>query len=319
MKRAVRLAAALLLAGGWATLAPSAGEAATGATLTPTAEAWYQPNPSCGSPAGCLTTESVPVAPPTAVPTSPFPAGTMHVGVAGGQETARSYVGLDVSVVAGALATGTLMVPLDVAPADGSSSPETAKVQVCLTADPVRPAEGSVDPPPTPDCDAAAVAKYVAAPQPHLEADLAPLLSGLPDALGLVLLPDAKTLAPTDAWRIVFSAHDRTDAAKTPPVTVALTSVEPIAVPAQVPAAVPPAALQAAVRPVGPVTPAVEPVPAPAPVVVAPQPVALAPATVTTRTVGYPYPAVWLLPLALLVVVPMSIRCLTQDVTPRAG
>jgi hypothetical protein len=319
VKRAVRLAAALLLAGGWAMLAPSAGEAASGATVTPTAEAWYQPNPSCGSPSGCLTTDSLPATPPAAVPTNPFPAGTMHVGVAGGQETARSYVGLDLSVVTGALATGTLTVPLDVAAGDGSSSPETAKIAVCLSPDPVRPAEGSIDPPPTPDCASTAPAKYVAAPQPHLEADLGPLLAGLPDALGLVLLPDAQSLAPTDAWRVVFSAHDRTDAAKTPPATVALTSVEPLAVPGQVPAAAPSAALQAAVQPVGPVTPAIEPVPAQAPAVIAPQPVAVAPAAVTTRTVGYAYPAVWLLPLALLVVMPMSIRCLTQDVTPRTG
>ena len=38
--------------------------------------------------------------------------------------------------------------------------------------------------------------------------------------------------------------------------------------------------------------------------------------TPRTITVGYAYPAVWLLPLVFLVLVPVAARALTRDLTP---
>src|SRR4051794_35705875 len=91
--------AAMLLGGvsvplGWLMVAPASGApaAATAAATAPrtatvadSAEAWYADSPVdlCTTPLGC---------PPQDAPTSPYPADTLHVGVAGGQETARTYV-----------------------------------------------------------------------------------------------------------------------------------------------------------------------------------------------------------------------------------
>jgi hypothetical protein len=207
--------------------APIAHAADETTVIAPDAEAWYQPNPTCAQATGCVSPGSLPVTPPVEPPaqppTSPFPARTMHIGLAAGQETARSYLSLPMASLTGSLSEGALDVPLDVAQADGSQSPETAKVQVCLVVAPVLPADGSVEDPPSVSCGSSVPAAYVATPAPHLHADLTPFGDDLLDAAGLALLPDATKAAQTDAWRVVFSAHDRTDAAKTPPASVSLT------------------------------------------------------------------------------------------------
>ena len=64
-------------------------------TVPDVAEAWYAAAPIdvCTTPLGC---------PPDQVPTSPYPADSLHVGVAGGQETARTYLLPDFSPLTGA-------------------------------------------------------------------------------------------------------------------------------------------------------------------------------------------------------------------------
>src|SRR6059058_5253196 len=82
-------------------------QADTSATVPDAAEAWYAAAPIdvCTTPLGC---------PPDQVPTSPYPAGSLHVGVAGGQETARSYVQPDLSQLSGAtLLRGTMALHVD--------------------------------------------------------------------------------------------------------------------------------------------------------------------------------------------------------------
>ena len=324
MRRAVRGVLAVLAGGsialGFAPLAHAADETTI---LTPDAEAWYQPNLTCGQPTGCVSPSTLPVTPPVEPPaqppTSPFPVRSMHVGFAAGQETARSYLSLPVGTLTGSLTAGALDVPLDVAQADGSQSPETAKVQVCLVTDPITPADGSVESPPGISCGSSVPAAYVATPAPHLHADLTALGDDLLGASGLVLLPDATKAAPTDApWRVVFSAHDRTDAAKTLPATASLTLDVPdedVASPpldSGLPAVAPPVGTGFA--------------PAPTPDLSAPaaqQPSVVPPATVPvalprTVTVGYAYPGVWLLPLVFLVLVPAAARALTKDLTVAA-
>lgn len=320
----VRLLTAVLVTGSIGLAFVPVAQADSSTTLLPIAEGWYQPNPTCGTPAGCVAPGTLPATPPTPLPpVSPFPARTMHIGLSAGQETARSYLGIDFADVPGDITGGSLTVPLDVAPADGSISPETAKVQVCLTSDPISSVDASFDQPPKADCTHSVPASYVATPQPHLSADLSGITDALLDATGLALLPDATKAAQTDSWRVVFSAHDRTDAAKTAPASADLTIADttdtsgdtsgdfPVVAPTEPP--------QAAGPPVGTGF-AGPPLQAPAPVPTAP---AVLPTTAPSQqvaapgtiTVGYAYPGVWLLPLGFLVLVPAAARALTKDLS----
>src|SRR4051812_26911589 len=75
-------------------------------------ESWYVIRPACPAPAECPD-------PPTGA--SPYPAGTLHVAVDSGNETARTYLALDLhSLPSDARLTGgTLRLP--VASADAGS------------------------------------------------------------------------------------------------------------------------------------------------------------------------------------------------------
>jgi hypothetical protein len=245
----------------------------------------------------------------------------MHIGYAASTETARSYLVFGLESLTGTLTGAQLDVPLDVAPADGDLQSSTAQVQVCLATGAISVAEGSINVPPGVDCASHVPMTYVATPAPHLHADLAPLLLDLPATTGIALLPDPTKAGQTDAWHVVFSAHDRADAAKTPPATLSVTlSDEPVDATPEQPAVdlpdpvVPP--VDSGVAPSPPLA-AVGELPRPTgvgtPQVSVPQTPVSSPRTIT---VGYAYPGVWLLPLALLVVVPLATRALTQDLSP---
>jgi len=290
-------------------------------TLAASASAWYQPNPSCAAPSGCVTTSTLPVAPPVDVPLSPYQAGTFHVAYGGGQETARSYLAFPYEGIDGTVTGGTLDVPLDVATADGSAQPETSHVQACLVSATITPTEGSISPPPLASCEQHALLTYVAKPAPHLHADLAPLLGGLVTTSGIALLPDA-TAPQTDAWHVVFSSASRTDTGKTDPPVMKLavtpsSSSDVVDTPVDLPSSAPVAVLpNTPSMSVGtPSLPQTDLSAVTAPEVQAPA--AAAPqAAPRTITVGYAYPAVWLLPLVFLVLVPLGARALTTDLTP---
>lgn len=316
-----RLLTAALVAGSTALAFVPVAQAATDTVLTPTTEGWYQPNPSCASPLGC---QPPPTQPPS---TSPYPARSMHIGLSAGQETARSYLGLPLTGVIGTATAATLTVPLDTTQGGGSTSPELAKIQVCLTTAALTAVDGSFDAPPKTECTATAAVAYVATPEPHLQADLAPLLNALPTATGIVLLPDATKAAPTDSWRVVFSAHDRTDSAKTPPAAVTLTlqnlpANAPITGPVFTPADKSNSGFAAVDPPAGTgfaPLPSINP-----PVTATAVPAVEPPTTINTTpltqpqtvTFGYAYPGVWLLPLVFLILVPTIGQALTKDLTP---
>ena len=315
----VRVVAATLVAAATSLVVVPAAYADSQTTLSPTAEAWYQPNPSCAAPTGCP-----PAGPP---PNSPYPAGTLHVGLTAKQETARSYLALPFATVTEMITGGTLTVPLDVTQNDGSSNPSTAKIQVCFTSVSVTAVEGSFDAPPKVDCSTAVPAAYVEKPVPHLEADLGAIASKLSSVTGLVLLPDATKAGPTDSWRVVFSSHSRADAAKTPPATATLSIADPPAnSPDQPPVVTLPDSSNQTFGGIEPATgtgfaaaPAVDVPTAQAPTVTAPQitaPVTAPVSVARTITVGYAYPIVWLLPLAFLLLVPLAARALTRDLSP---
>ena len=327
---AVRLITAGLVVGSAAIGFVPIASASTDVTLTPTVEAWYQPNPTCLTPAGCVTQEALPVAPPAELPTlpatSPYPAGTLHVGVTAGAETARTYLRFPFEQLSGKTVTAaTLTIPLDVTPESGSASPDLAKIALCATnSTKIEASEGTTNEPPASDCAVSVPATYVATPQPHLMANLGSLAAGLPQLTGLALLPDKSKATPTDAWHVAFSSRTRTDAAKTPPASLTVTLDdeapedfgtvdEPVSPPET-----------GGITGVAPVpntgfvnTPSVQaPVTGAAPTVsgsVANPPVSQP----QLRTVGYAYPAVWLLPLAFLILVPAVARSLTKDLSNR--
>ena len=327
MKRvAIRSLTAVLVAGSAGFAFMPLAHADTTTNLSPSAAAWYQPNPSCATPAGCLTTGSLPAQPPVDVPLSPYPAGTMHVAYTGaqgqGQEEARSYLAFPYGSVDGTVTAATLDVPLDTNTQDGSAQPETAHVQVCLVSAPITATEGSVSPPPLASCDAHASMTYVATPSPHLHADLGPLLSGLLTTSGVALLPDAEKVTQADAWHVVFTAKDNAPIMKltvTPstPDDSFVGGLPPVDVPTQAPVdtgTVTSPVIPDTSTPVVPDT-TVPDVQTPT---VQQDPVTQPVAQPQTITVGYAYPVVWLLPLAFLVLVPLAARALTRDLTPKA-
>src|SRR3954451_15224806 len=119
-RHAALLASAVVLplTGLFAGMLAGTAQADTSATVPDVAEAWYATAPIdvCTTPLG---------SPPDQVPTSPYPDGSLHVGVAGGQETARSYLQPNISQMGGAtLLRGTMTLHVDTANSDGSLSPE---------------------------------------------------------------------------------------------------------------------------------------------------------------------------------------------------
>jgi hypothetical protein len=323
----VRLMTATLVAGSTAFGFVPLASADSDLTLTPTVEAWYQPNPTCLTPAGCVTSVAPPVIPPVELPSlpaaNPYPAGSLHVGVTAGTETARSYLRFPFEQLVGKTVTGaTLTVPLDVAPQGGSTTPEASKVALCETSSSgITATEGTIDAPPSSDCTATVRATYVATPAPHLQATLGAMAADLPGITGLVLLPDKAKTGQSDAWQVAFSAHTRTDAAKTAPASLTVTFED------------------GTTNPGGPVDTPAEPVVDPGtgivsepgtgftvPTIQAPTTDGIAPTVQNPTeaapqaepklvTIGYAYPVVWLLPLAFLILVPATARAITKDLT----
>lgn len=328
MTARLRILAAAALFVGLGFVAGSGGaDAASTVTISPSIEAWYQPNPTCdlGLPAGCISPSMLPTLPvPVPVPVTlpavnPYPAGTMHVAVTAGRESARTYLALPVADLDGVVTAATLTIPLDSTPTSGSQLPEAARVRVCLFSKDVVAVEGSIDTAPPVLCEGAATLTYRPAPTPHLHGDLASLAAGLLTSTGIALLP-AADIGPTEAWHVAFSARTRTGEGIPAPASLTLQLADPVE-----DGALDNPMLEVDEFPLFPDVPSSAfdgsgfvdldaPPPAPvfetalpdaAPVAATPEPVG----------VGYSYAAVWLLPLALLVLVPAVSRALTKDLS----
>jgi hypothetical protein len=315
--------------------APALAEAGTGtATVGVASDAWYAVSSACtAGPTGCL---------PAAPPVSAYPAGTLHIGVAAGQEESRTYLALNLSALPSGttLVSGLLRLPVGSAQ-EGSRVPDTATLQACLAtgafADTV---DGSPEAPPKVDCKAAsAVAKYVAAAgtQPEmLTIDLAPFVAALATgtaSTGIALLPAADT-PPETAWHVALSAHERSvPAAQRVSATVSYASAgKGGAVADPVPDAAPPAAtppesgsISFGAPPLVPVTPAQAPstpismgTAASGPVGPT-APVSAAPAQAVGVIGGYAYPGVFLLPIIFAAACGWLARALTRDLAPGLG
>lgn len=299
----------------------TAAEARVGsATVGDVAEAWYAKTAVdvCTTPLGC---------PPADVPTSPYPADTLHVGVAGGQETARTYLLPDLSSLPfDATATeGTMMLPVATGQQDGTVTPESAKVVACLATKPVTDGvQGSGQAPPDTDCKVSAPLKYDA-DKTVFTLDLMPFLDAWDNGsipLGIALLPDPDKSSPSDAWHVTFNGRKRTGGAHISSeitYTVPDTSTSDTTGTTNTPTTTTPPTTTAP----PPTTPNVQlpptttaPPPATAPQVAPTQPQPVAQPVAFNRE--FQYPMAFLAPLALLAGAVFFARLFTRDATPMA-
>jgi len=257
-----------------------------------------------------------------AASTSPYPSGSLHVGVAGGRETARSYVLPDLATIpfGATLLSGVMTMHVDTANTDGSVSPESARILACLvTAAFADGTQGAASAPPATDCTTSAKPTYNATAG-VLTLDLGPFLqawnAGKPE-LGIALVPNQTQVAQTDAWHVSIEGRTQSGAK---PVTSTISYRAPADLGSSsgttpvttLPAPAPPTSGGQVQLPA-----ATSPLSAPAPVVAPPQPAA----PVASRPVAFAgpivKPAAFLAPLALLAGIVFFARLFTRDATPR--
>ena len=270
------------------------------APIHPTAEAWY------ASGTGTLL--------------APLrPAGTLHVGVAGGQETDRTYLRFDVSGAVDGDEVDGVRLTVPVAVDDGTQAPETAEILACRVAGTV--ADGTEADPPEVDCDGAPEASFVDGDAPSFTVDLPPPTDGV---IQVALVPGGNT------WHVAFDSRTREDARPAALVVSSPPAAPPTAptpTPSTPPTPAPPSPTPAADAPVildtppGMAVPDLTPEPASAGQVVADE-AAAPPAAVTAVPTGgsspFRYPAVFALPIVLLVVLGVAGDGLTRPVRLRA-
>ena len=281
-------------------------------TIADSAEAWYAASPIdiCTSPLGC---------PPSQVPTSPYPAETLHVGVAGGQESARTYLLPDLTSLPfdATVVSGEMTLPVADANGDGTISANTARISACLATKAFPDGtQGSTSAPPATDCAVSATPTYDAT-HGVFTLDLQPFIdawaAGAPE-LGIALVPNPKSTQQSDAWHVAFNGRKRAGAGHiSSSITVRITPQSDTAAPVTpvVPAAPPPASVPlpapAAASPAAPP-------PVVAPTQQQPQQLQAQPVAFARR---FQYPLAFLLPLALLAAAVFFARLFTRDVTPR--
>jgi hypothetical protein len=315
VRRALAAGSLLVLVGPAGFVLADAGSGT--ATVKPSAEAWYRTTPACALPTGCVDLSALP---------SPFPADTLHVAVALGQELARTYVALDLTGLPSGTKPegGTLRLPLG-PETDGTLLADMATVQACAVSGSVTDVDGAFTPPPTADCTKASTpAKYAAAAgttPAMLTVDLGALASAwsngaAPGAIALV--PSADT-APPATWAVAFSDRKRTGDGVVP-ISASVSYVTatlddefgtdfPEAEQTPPAEALPPVAgLGGSVVPPVSGLPQAEPAP-----VTAPQQPATTPVASVSR--GFQYPAVFLFPIALAIAAGYLGRALTRDLS----
>jgi hypothetical protein len=244
----------------------------------------------------------------------------LHVGVAGGQETARTYVVPNLSVLpfGATVAAGHMTLPVATGTNDGSLRPETATIKACLVTQPVTDGTaGATEAPPAIDDKACTPAPYSTTAS-GFTVDLASFITRWNTGAlnnGIALVPDLSKAGPTTAWHATFNGKDRatgqhitsllsyTAAAALAPLPPVYPVVPPPVAAAPLPVAAPPLASGTQPLPVQPPAPAVAPP-------TQQQPVAL------SSPVRYQYPAAFLLPLAFLAAAVFLFRLFTGDPRP---
>ena len=294
--------------------APTARAEST-ATIVDRTEAWYTiaPADACTSPIGC---------PPSTVPSSPYPADTLHVGVAGGQETSRTYVVPDLTSLpfGSTFSSGTMTLPLASDQQSGVVMPASAHLDACLAVTtPTDGTQGTATAPPKVDTSVCSGATYNATAS-DFTIDLTPFLTawsaGKPQS-GIALMTSPGTTTQSDAWQLAFNGKNR---AGTPHISSTITyTASPDG---GFGSFTPPTPSQPTVAQPAPQVPTGLSVPSTttaAPPASAPQ-VATAPTQPQTQPVafvgGFRYPMVFLMPIALLAGALFFVRLFTRNALP---
>jgi len=184
------------------------------AVLGSSAQAWYTTTAPC----------TTPVLPGGCPAANPYPAGTLHVAVSGGQTTAVSTLVFDMSALptGASVSSATLTLAFDPNAADGAANATAARLAVCSLTAPFTPGEGSTTPPPS--CAGSAAAATVSPTGATASADVtsavAAWAAGSPNN-GLRIQPAAGA-APTDAWHAVLMGRGATSGA--PELSVTFTA-----------------------------------------------------------------------------------------------
>jgi hypothetical protein len=311
---------ALPLAVAGSALAPAAvaGQSAHDRAATQTVialgnEAWYS------SPKLCVLSICLPIPSPFA---ATYPAGTLHIGAAAGSESARTYLALRRPLATTVGVTGgTLRLPLDTSPLDGSIAPDLAKVEACTTRTPIKAVDGATTKPPAVDCHGAAVSHIIGTPAVELDIDLGPIAHRLEQrGTSIALLP---VLSLGSTFDVTVSTDNRPKGESSTPVLILDTvakSAPTTSAPSPSPSSSTPATTGTDVG--APV--AAPPIPMPAqaseaPGGAVPEPV-IAPQALASpqRAHGFDYPAVFLVPLLVLAALLGFGRQLTRPLTRRS-
>jgi hypothetical protein len=271
-------------------------------------EAWYQSLPVsiCGTPIGCPPPLPIPVPGPSTI----YPEGTLHVGVALGIELSRTYLrpGLFSLPADATLTAGTARIPIDPDLQAGTINPGAAAVRACLVTAPVTDGiQGALEDPPLSNCNVSS--KVVTTPKGDaLTIDLAPFIqawrAGKPN-FGFVLLPTPGGLS---IWQLALNGQ--TAAGRH--ISYRLTYTQPATEP-ETPASTPPVTAAPPVEPTPVVIPPAVTTTMPP---VAPPVIAQPQRPVAQVTTGFKYSAVFLVPLAFLFGLLFLGRTFTRDATP---
>lgn len=335
---AVAFTALLLLASGAApALAANGGTATTGMQV----EAWYATvtSDACESPADLDCSQLPPV--------DQYPKDTLHVGVHGGKPTALTVVEVDLfgaNIPAGMqVVGGTLSLPVDTAPSDGSLGHENAKLLVCGVTEFVSGGKAQLKQPPKTECDnASAPAKY-SAKSKTFTVDLQPFAAkwAAGDSPALAVMPAPEAATGNETWHVAFWGKDYGESDDD--LGVGAGDEEPKPITAKL--KYEPKAGESTTTTLSPLEPSVDlggppelgevaPPPEPEPeldlaapkeaeqVKAAPAedtPEVLAESGPSFRTVGYMYPIAWLMPLLLLIGFAVTGRTLTKKMEPTMG
>lgn len=217
----------LALAGGLAFLlsglaaTDAAGDSGTASAAT-SAEAWYTTTGECEAPAECSPPSTPVPAPapspvPAPAPSSPYPEDTLHTAISAGRPSAATYVALDTSAIppGSVLTGGTMTLPLDSKPGDGSISPDKAKLQVCVVTDVIEDGtEGSASGAPKTDCKrASTAAQFKAGKQPVFTIDLTAFAATWSDGVApaVAIVPSPDSAAERQTWHVTFWGKDSKD------------------------------------------------------------------------------------------------------------
>lgn len=300
--------------------APATATESGTTTAKTSTEAWYTTTGACDDPAECST---VPAPEPPV-----YPENTLHVDIKAGQPTAASYLQLDTSAIpfGSKITGGTVTLPVDQNPKDGALTPEQANIVACAVTEPIEEAQGSTSKPPKTDCKAVSTpAQFTKGKDPAFTVDVRAFASQWSETneARLALLPAPEAESERETWHVTFWGK-KNDSDKAAPITAELhyaPSEEDLLPPVDDSIAPdllePELAAPPAVPDAGPVE---GPPPQPAEAL-ADQPKAekapkaeVAPrAMPALREVGYPYPAAWLMPLALLIGFGVTGRALTKN------